>query len=409
MLCRGKTQTTACQSVNGAIGFASRYDVEWLEPDVIDAEVSRLVNGGTASGRNPRRWRSSTSSGYSSHSPPLSAGSYSTCCASVLRSSGTIGDVGLAVIHEAEIPRPIWPSLGNRDCNFEGHEESLCKYCGYTRICPRSNKCRTTCRDSTAPGGSARDVLLELSRTLTSVIDGASVMTAEEVLRDISKTVAQGIQGIQRSSGEEHVYRHSSTLSSGVGKDSVNPVNWRLYGRTWTTNPGGITSSQGNPEGKTLPALFLVPRCHGICPGGIVRCAGKSAKDGGNPTPRKDENKRKRAPSRMEGNTVKGCYPSNEPVYSTLDPSDESSAYGAVGDPPRKSPWNQEITVCNKHLDFTLDGARAERLGRTIARAKRRRQWCRALTALFGLVFFILSVIVVSMSVTKGRKIFGSM
>uniref|UniRef100_A0A6V7KZ11 Uncharacterized protein n=1 Tax=Bracon brevicornis TaxID=1563983 RepID=A0A6V7KZ11_9HYME len=93
-----------------------------------------------------------------------------------------------------------------------------------------------------------------------------------------------------------------------------------------------------------------------------------------------------------------------------MDPSDESSSsYGAVGEPVTKSEKSPGITSFNKDLDFTLDGARAERLGRVIARAKRRRQWCRAITALFGLVFFVLSVIVVSLSVTKGRKIFGSM
>lgn len=95
-------------------------------------------------------------------------------------------------------------------------------------------------------------------------------------------------------------------------------------------------------------------------------------------------------------------------LFQQLDPSDESSSYGAVGKAPIKTDgWNQGIF--NKSLDFTLDGARAERLGRIIARAKRKRQWCRALTTLLGLVFFVLSVVVVSMSVTRGRKIFGSM
>ncbi|XP_063981392.1 uncharacterized protein LOC135164710 [Diachasmimorpha longicaudata] len=408
MLCRGKTQTTACQSANGGIGFASRYDVEWPEPDIIDAEVSRLVNG-AISGKNPRRWRSSTSSGYSSHSPPLSAGSYSTCCASVLRSSGTgtIADVGLAVIHEAEIPRPIWPcNGGNRDCNFDGHEESLCKYCGYARIYSYPAKYRTSCRHCAASKASAKDVLLELSRTLNSVIDGANTMTAEEVLRDISKTVANGIQA---NVTDDHVYRYPSTLSSGVAKESVNPVNLRLYGKSGWANPTSPKSSQFYYDSKTCPAVFLVPRCHAICSRGVVGCSGKSVKGVNGPSRGKEESKRKRGVSRLEGNTVKGCYPSNEPVYSTLDPSDESSSYGALGEPPKKTTWNEGITVFNKSLDFTLDGARAERLGRTIARAKRRRQWCRALTTLFGLVFFILSVIVVSMSVTKGRKIFGSM
>lgn len=335
-----------------------------LEPDIIDAEVSRLVNG-AISGKNPRRWRSSTSSGYSSHSPPLSAGSYSTCCASVLRSSatGTIADVGLAVIHEADIPRPIWPcNGGDRDCHFEGNEVDLCNSCGYTKIHPNPGKCRpcresgasaiarnsgpaaldsgpsarnsgpasrdsdpasrdlsSAARDSGSPGrnsGTARDVLLELSRTLNSVIDGANTMTAEEVLRDISRTVAHGIQTNVNGS-DEHVYRYPSTSSSGMGKESVNPVNLRLYGKSGYVNPVSLKSYPCNYDSKNCPAVFLVPRCHGICSKG-VRCAGKSGNEGNGVIRGIEESKRKRGATRLEANTVKGCYASNEPVYSTV-------------------------------------------------------------------------------------------
>lgn len=94
-----------------------------IEPDSIDAEVSRFVADSTTTTtrNNPRRCcRTSTSSGYSSHSPPLSAGSYS-CYASAAPGQSFFRTVplsmkdqfggGLAVIHESEaIPRPIWPS-----------------------------------------------------------------------------------------------------------------------------------------------------------------------------------------------------------------------------------------------------------------------------------------------------------
>lgn len=71
---------------------------------------------------------------------------------------------------------------------------------------------------------------------------------------------------------------------------------------------------------------------------------------------------------------------------------------------------NQRLAVQDpgKDFDFTLDVTRAERLTRAIAKAKRKRQWCRILTTLFGLIFFILSIIVVSLCITRGRKVFGS-
>ncbi|XP_034951989.1 uncharacterized protein [Chelonus insularis] len=463
-----KTAQIASQSANSGNGLAPqhhrdyhRYDVEWSEQEAIDAEVSQLVSGGAAALRNPKRWRNSTSSGYSSHSPPLSAGSYSTCCASVLRNSaaGTLGTeaaLGLAVIHEAEaIPRPIWPctSVDPRDLHLVGCEaldcEGLSASCSYERAYTYASRCRNAWRDCQSSAPTAQDVLFELSRTLNSVIDGESGMTPEEILRDISRTVQKGIEANNGTAStgisEEHIYRLSSSSSSAIGKDSVavNPVNLKLYGKSGYSNVPATffrPTYQCLHEGKTLlvhslskvdedqrpkkdqchqriPAVFLVPRCNAVHSSTLFNCGIKSVKntndkDGGvgrlieNHNHFEDKNKRT---IRLESAPTKTCYTSGEPVYSTLDPSDESSSYGAVGESSEKVNWNQGITVFNKSLDFTLDGTRAEILGRIIARAKRRRQWCRALTTILGLVFFILSVVIVSMSITRGRKIFGSM
>lgn len=88
----------------------------------------------------------------------------------------------------------------------------------------------------------------------------------------------------------------------------------------------------------------------------------------------------------------------------------DSSSEGTIAS-SSASNWNRRLTVKGSigEFDFTLDVTRAEHLGRAIARAKRKRRWCTALTVFFGLAFFILSVVVVSLSVTRGRKVFGSM
>lgn len=57
--------------------------------------------------------------------------------------------------------------------------------------------------------------------------------------------------------------------------------------------------------------------------------------------------------------------------------------------------------------DFTLDIHRAELLMMKIKTAKRRRCWCRLMTSLLGLIFFLMSVMVVSMAVSRGKRIFG--
>ncbi|KAF4525031.1 hypothetical protein B566_EDAN001944 [Ephemera danica] len=59
--------------------------------------------------------------------------------------------------------------------------------------------------------------------------------------------------------------------------------------------------------------------------------------------------------------------------------------------------------------DFTLDIPKAERLLRKINAAKRQRCWCRIIISFLGLVFFLLSVMAVSMLYTRGRRLFGSL
>ncbi|XP_076178414.1 uncharacterized protein LOC143152318 [Ptiloglossa arizonensis] len=211
-----------------AVPRTDLHEAEWVDPDSIDAKVSKFVAGSsttttTTTRNNPRRCcRTSTSSGYSSHSPPLSAGSYS-CYASAVPGQGIFRAVpitmkdqfggGLAVIHESEaIPRPIWPSafpspheLYQSDENPEYDALYTCCGCGcaYTY-----SYCDWDYENST--GTSARDVLLELSRTLNSVIEGETVMTPEEILHNISHKVAQGI-GL-KGGIYEYVYHNSAFL-----------------------------------------------------------------------------------------------------------------------------------------------------------------------------------------------------
>lgn len=99
----------------------------------------------------------------------------------------------------------------------------------------------------------------------------------------------------------------------------------------------------------------------------------------------------------------------SRPMFQQLECSDGGSSSEGMVVASGKGDWDRRVRGFAEDLDFTLDVSHAERLGRAIARSKRKRQWCRALTAFFGLVFFVLSVVVVSLSVTRGRKVFGSM
>ena len=292
--------------------------------DPTETEISQLVTVPSTFIRNNQKrcCKNSSSSGYSSHhSPALSAGSRSIAAcygisglsknSAISNSSNhqqhtanrpgcgqqqNVGAPGLAVIHEADtIPRPIWPCMGDDQreihesaksparCNMidcevaaahaaaiagtpddcrQDNTYACCGYCcgGTTYAYHNSSSGPIASTTST----NARQVLLELSRTLNSVIDADSDLSAEDILRDISITVARGIgskdPSAPPSSGicEDYTYRLSSSSSSGGGKESVgvNPVNLRVYSKPkWLHVPASSRSSSHCPyEGKTLLA-----------------------------------------------------------------------------------------------------------------------------------------------------------
>ncbi|RZC42230.1 hypothetical protein BDFB_006287 [Asbolus verrucosus] len=59
--------------------------------------------------------------------------------------------------------------------------------------------------------------------------------------------------------------------------------------------------------------------------------------------------------------------------------------------------------------DFTLDVPRSELLSKRMKQDKKWRCRCRLLTSFLGLIFFLLSVMAVSLMLTRGKRMFGSM
>ncbi|XP_013117004.2 serine-rich adhesin for platelets [Stomoxys calcitrans] len=59
--------------------------------------------------------------------------------------------------------------------------------------------------------------------------------------------------------------------------------------------------------------------------------------------------------------------------------------------------------------DFTLDLPRAEQLRIKMEKEKKYRQKCRVITTFLSLVFFLLTLMVVSLILTRGKRMFGSM
>ncbi|XP_017881581.2 uncharacterized protein LOC108625805 isoform X2 [Ceratina calcarata] len=456
-------------------------EAEWLEADSLETDIPKFVTSSsttttTITRNNPRRcYRTSTSSGYSSHSPPLSAGSYS-CYASAVPGQNFFRGVpltmkdqfngGLAVIHESEIiPRPIWPTtlpnsreLYHSDENPEYDSLYACCGCGcaYTY-----SYCDWDYEKSAST--SAHDVLIELSRTLNSVIEGKNAMTPEEILDNISHKVAQGI-GL-KGSLYEYVYHNSSFLSNkrsllsdktpcllNCNKNSssqINPVNSKLYNtrqfylhNPWyaclcacehthkylsspksnehTDTSEDLEKKRNPPSSRLVNDPYQRMNPESILQNDenasrlpICKCPDRSVSRD-KKTQNVYENHRiisdvKETNIDDRSKTNRNKIGHNGPDYVMLECPDGDSFNNGIIFSSSKNDWDYRMQGFAADLDFTLDVSRAERLGRAIAKAKRKRQWCRTLTAFFGLVFFVLSVVIVSLSVTRGRKVFGSM
>lgn len=396
---------------------------EWMRLDP-DGEISKLMNGESSTARsNPTKgcYRTSISSGYSSHYSPLSAGSYS-CYAPVSTSTRDHPSWydDLAVIHETEtVPRPIWPSALYRhpeNCNIELEDIYTCHACGCTYgFAPGTMPLPAT------RATREREMLLELSRILHSVIDGGAGVTLEDILCDISRIVPLG-----NGMGNDHVYEY------------VHP-SWMFSDKNLSISPPSYVKSQV-PSRRTLadPKLCIAPRysyeynyARSVpFPKNdaeeVTKCernkkssshAEEESCDKANNSHCKYLHENNGAKQSLEPDRdSKRCRDdraSSESIHPTSEGSDTGSSNEAITTSLNGTDWNHHhhptIRGLGKTPDFTLDVTRAEHLGRTIARAKRKRQWCRVLTTLFGLVFFVLSVVVVSLSVTRGRKVFGSM
>jgi len=80
--------------------------------------------------------------------------------------------------------------------------------------------CMYSYPSSTTPLPATREVLLRLSRTLNSVIDGDAAVTLEDILRDISRIVPLGI-GARNDNAYEYVC--PSWMSPGDKNPSASP------------------------------------------------------------------------------------------------------------------------------------------------------------------------------------------
>ncbi|XP_020280760.1 uncharacterized protein LOC109853259 isoform X2 [Pseudomyrmex gracilis] len=362
-------------------------EIEWIRST--SNEVSKFGVSTTTTRDNPRRcYRTSTSSGYSSHSPPLSAGSCSPYATALTSKDPLYG--GLAVIHESEtIPWSVWSPIvyHHENRNYEGIY--VCRACGCA--------CNYSLLSPTPLFGLPP----------SSVIDNDNIIMPPD---DISR-----VHPRNASRDNNNVYEYicpfwsfNGNPSTGSAPTRSNPISSEFY----VNSPHRFCERSDTMRSGALLKKSKTTKCKedGLTERSDLETRGPYIRKYHHGKP--IEKGCAKLSFGLEGVRPEGCQralASNESKYSTLECGSDvgSSCEDTV---VSANDLNRRLAAASSEdLDFTLDVARAERLGRAIARAKRKRQWCRALTILLGLAFFMLSVIVVSLSVTRGRKMFGSM
>lgn len=277
------------------------------------------------------------SSGYASHSSPPQSASVSGCLYSSCYSTlpHKLIDSGLSIIHETDnIPRPIWPhknfnlqNKNNWEINFNTNDNNPLYSRLSTKIYCRKNSA-LICHDcliARSNNNKAKDILLELSSKLNSVVNNNVGMTAEEILVDISRIIAKGIEATigennERKSDSKKNDKDNNddtlkidskklTTSNLIANDIVNPVNHRLYEKSGHLNLNRSLSSMRHVKGD-----ILVPRCldNNFVDDDIYHDNKKLDGDCRKKIIQKTEN------SKIRGTSNKICYTNDEPVYTTV-------------------------------------------------------------------------------------------
>uniref|UniRef100_A0A1I8M0L9 Uncharacterized protein n=1 Tax=Musca domestica TaxID=7370 RepID=A0A1I8M0L9_MUSDO len=102
-------------------------------------------------------------------------------------------------------------------------------------------------------------------------------------------------------------------------------------------------------------------------------------------------------------------YGTNRIQQSLLGGNGKKNGLMVTGNTSSSTPSPMCYPSSRPESDFTLDLPRAEQLRIKMEKEKKFRQRCRVITTFLSLVFFLLTVMVVSLVLTRGKRMFGSM
>ncbi|XP_044264506.1 uncharacterized protein LOC123011221 isoform X2 [Tribolium madens] len=291
------------------------------------------------------------------------------------------------------IPKPIWPDKKLHDSLVD---DALLRYTSFNHQQDFTSTDRLDV--------SVKEVLVELLNGINATMDGSTGLTPEEMLKSVNEKIAASIE-LLRLTTEEEMKKLCINLSNCRKINSVLRAFSNSPERTVSDTdelyqiPSG-SSSSGFSDLNALPVfihedLGSVPNGvrNAMIYGTLYRGKNLGCK------PVKDT-----SPKRTSLRDVNDNKPSVwEQYYGVRAVQEGEVKYVAKPTDVPLFPGGRP------EADFTLDVPRSELLSKRMKQDKKWRCRCRLLTSFLGLIFFLLSVMAVSLMLTRGKRMFGSM
>uniref|UniRef100_A0A1Y1KIT8 Uncharacterized protein n=1 Tax=Photinus pyralis TaxID=7054 RepID=A0A1Y1KIT8_PHOPY len=325
------------------------------------------------------------------------------------------------------VPKPIWPNGLKHISQYDSLvDEALLLYTS-TSYVPNDQV-------SLEKDVSLREVLVDLSNCISATIEGKSDVAPEVMLKAVKEKITASL-GLLRNSTEEDMRKLCINLSK---LQQVNSVV-----RAFTNSSSSGNSSQGSPELNSARERRISDEADEIyqVPSGSSS-SGFSDSVKHYPVakftlPQDDAALQSqgirnaiiygtlcRTNVKVSSANDKLCAPNGngaERKRSLLQSNPDSKPsvwqqyYGvniAQGSSSKHNPKPSDVPLYpggRPEADFTLDVPRSELLAKRMKQDKKWRLRCRLITSFLGLVFFLLSVMAVSLMLTRGKRMFGSM
>ncbi|XP_060536259.1 uncharacterized protein LOC132708140 isoform X2 [Cylas formicarius] len=424
-----RQRTASAGDRSGSSGYGGSSDGNG--PEQIYSDRLKLVEEtGTVVEQNPTFVKSIKVAGQGVGVAPAKASS-----ASIPNSSSSSGGGTLSTIPEGRVdlpvPQPIWPMDRRYDSLVD---DALLLYTSLNYV-PEIKSTRPDARRSLDL--SVKDLLVDLLASINRTLDG-KMGSPEDMLRTINEEITLKLDALRNTTEEEmrrlcvnlsNSKRVSSVMrafsqSSSSGRSSSSCRDDDIYRVPSNSSSSGFSDSptlNRRPSDALLPAapVFLHDDVAGLSRGmrnaliyGTL-CRHKLTKESrtiGDSVFLKDFKCDKQVVVPVEKNAVGTSL-----VADAEDkPSVWALYYGMRAEGAEQyltgKPTDVPIYPGGRpEADFTLDLPRSELLSKRMKADKKWRCRCRLLTSFLGFVFFLLSVMAVSLILTRGRRMFGSM